>query len=509
MARVQAGNGVSVQTPAGVRFVPKGVGGNVFGAAAEEHRALDMGLQAAGFEVAADFELRGAPVGAPSVSADAIPPAIVEVAVKPGERAVILVEAPGGVVAWSFPRRVEAVGLAAAGPSEQRLLFVVGPAAAPGPGLSIPGIKGSAVLDWLSRKLLGGLRTRVLKFVVGKAEDLAVEWVEGKTPGGLVSLSSEDPAHWTPAAAPRLNGGAPAKILLMSHGTFSTTRGSFGQMAANDDGRAFLDRARGNYDAVIGFDHRTLAKSPDQNAAEWLAALRGLNVPQGSTIDAIAYSRGGLVYRELAETLIGRERPDLKLGKAVFVGCTNGGTNLAEPDNWRNLVDLYTNIALAAARAATAVSGAAALSPIVTQVIETLGKLVQYLSVVAIADNKVPGLAGMEPDGALVTRLNAATGSPSPLADYYAITSNFVPKFDLKQGVTRELAQMLLDRVTNRLFTDDNDLVVDTASMTRFGERQAQLTEARTLPLGDGEDVYHTIYFAAPTVARQLSNWLF
>ena len=141
----------------------------------------------------------------------------------------------------------------------------------------------------------------------------------------------------------------PAKVLLFIHGTFSSTAGSFGPLTATRQGLAFLEAARNRYDALIGFDHRTLAETTEGNAKAILQALGRPGLPEGSTINSIAYSRGGLVYRTLAEQLLAA-RPDIKLGQAIFVACTNAGTHLAEPENWIAMIDLYTNVIMAGAR---------------------------------------------------------------------------------------------------------------------------------------------------------------
>ncbi len=88
------------------------------------------------------------------------------------------------------------------------------------------------------------------------------------------------------------------------------------------------------------------------------------------------------------------------------------------------------------------------------------------------------------------------------------MTSNFVPEFEPEKGISKELAQALLDKITNRLFQTDNDLVVHTGSMTDLGTRQPRLPPASIRALGDGEDVYHIVYFASNDVANQLRAWL-
>lgn len=518
MAQLRVGAGVTVDAPQSVRVVPKAAARATLAAAPgapADHSALGQGLQGAGFALAADFELQ--PGAAAPLAAGAAQPVKVSVDVRGDESAVLLLEAPGRVFAWSYPqarqKKPPGLGLTApGGGAPATLIFQIAPARSQGQalGFGLSGLKGSPVWDWVVDKTVGVIRARVLKFVVGKIEDVVVDHIEGGLQEGLTSLASGDPTQWRADGAPiaALQGPGPRKILLMVHGTFSTTTGSFGALTGTVEGKAFLDAARTQYDAVLGFDHKTLARGADQNASDMLQALTNLGLPRGSTLDAVAYSRGGLVYRSFAETLLAAQRPDLKLGRAAFVACTNGGTHLAEPKNWEILVDLYTNIAMASARLLALVAGGGALNPVVSETLQLLGKFVQYFSVVAIADRRVPGLADMEPDSPLGHGLNTAPDGLARLADYFAITSNFRARFDPAKGITKELEQMLLDTVTNQLFQDDNDLVVDTDSMTTFGTRQPRLQDVHVFKFGDVEDVYHTVYFGTAQAPTQLSAWL-
>ena len=151
--------------------------------------------------------------------------------------------------------------------------------------------------------------------------------------------------------------------------------------------------------------------------------------------------------------------------------------------------------------------GQARSSPVVSIGIKTIGRFVQMLSEVAITGNRVPGLAAMQPGSPfLVKMLNEAKGGGDRLASYYGIASNFVATVELKNGITRELGQFLLDRVTNRLFKIDNDLVVDTSSMTECGTRNSRFQYTFQFPNTDA--VYHTIYFADALVPILLRDFL-
>ncbi|KSB89103.1 hypothetical protein AS593_04200 [Caulobacter vibrioides] len=355
-------------------------------------------------------------------------------------------------------------------------------------------------------RLTKPIRAVVLKFAIRLTIDAVMARIEGDSPGGLVRVTAADPKTWRPgqATVPVAPADRPMRVLLLVHGTFSNTSGSFGHLCAHPAGQFFLNAALDAYDAVLGFDHKTLAQSVEANAELMADALAGL--PPGAQVDAIAYSRGGLVLRVLFDEIFAASRPDLRLGRAVFVGCTNAGTHLSSPANWEALADLYTNAIMAGARAVTLLAGAP-LDPLVRLGVKTLGEFVQMLPQVAINERRVPGLASMQPDGETVRRLGAIPFRGDAAPAYHAITSNFVPHFELRRGLSKELAQVLLDRVTNDLWGGQpNDLVVDTESMTNFGERSGWLTD--TYPFGDVETIYHTVYFTAPETSERLLAWL-
>lgn len=374
----------------------------------------------------------------------------------------------------------------------------------PGPvgqALAAGGQGRGGLFGWLIGRITDVVVTHVLRFTAGKTIDAVINHIEGDVPSGLVSLTGAS-GTWIPGRdIARPEQGKP--ILLMFHGTFSTTVGTFAQLEKEGECAQFLSAVRDRYGAVLGYDHRTLAQTPLENATAFLNAVDGV-LPQGATIDAVAFSRGGLVYRTLAEQVLPQRRPDLVLRKAVFVGCTNGGTELANPENWEALADAYTNAILGGARAVAYIAGGA-LNPILVLGIKTLGKFVQAIAQVGVTQRRAPGLAAMEPKGDIIRALNTATGGEAALADYYALTSDFKPTFEWRNGLS-EAAQIALDRITDRLIGKANDLVVHTPGMTEFGTRNAQLRD--TYAFAPGEDVYHTIYFSNDTVARQLRAWL-
>lgn len=510
MAEVDLGGGVVVETAERIQVRRATAEASLAAAAEPERSALAAGLAEAGFTVAAQADLRARPHDGPGLGiAPGGEPPQIKVDLKPGEGAVVLLEGEGGVFGWGLPDPPRGAALSLDGARTVTFtLAAARPAEAAGPGFDLGRLFGrrGPLFNWLVDRLIQPVRIYVLKFAAEKIIEVAVRKIEGSTPTGLISMAG-GAATWVPGQPiAALDQGRPARLLLMVHGTFSTTKGSFQDLETEKGAATFLARARSQFDAILAFDHKTLAETPEENARQFMDALIRLGVPQGSSIDAVAFSRGGLVCRVLTESLMAAERPDLKLGKTVFVGCTNAGTNLAEPEHWEVMVEGYTNMLLAAARGIAFVTGAAAVSPMVTIGIKLLGAFVQSFAEVAVTDRKVPGLAAMEPDGATVKALNGAAGGLERLGVYQAVTSDFVPRFEPSKGITKELAQALLDKLTNDLFGGPNDLVVDTTSMTTFGTRQPKLAATDALPAG--EVVYHTVYFRTDAVVKQLSGWL-
>ena len=450
---------------------------------------------ASGLEVAADARLE---LPARRTTRAIPESARVSVGVEPTESAVLLVETDGGTYAWLQPDEVPAGGRSTRGAEANSLTFTLG---------------ATAVRSRATRSLIGSVINRltkpvrivVLRFVARVAIDTLTSRLERNNPTGLVRIGSAELQSWKPghATIPPAPEGRLMRVLLLVHGTFSNTAGSFGHLSTHPAGEFFLQSALEHYDAVLGFDHKTLGESVETNAQQMTDALAAL--PQGTQIDAIAFSRGGLVLRALFDEQLAGRRPDVRLNRAIFVGCTNAGTSLANPANWAALADVYTNIIMAGARVATLLAGAP-LDPFVQLGIKTMGEFVQIIPEVAITEKQVPGLASMLPGGETVSRL-AKPSKGDATSTYYAVTSNFAPRFEPDRGLSKELAQLLLDRVTKDLWEGQaNDLVVDTKSMTDLGAKSDWINA--TYDFGNVETIYHTVYFTAPETCDRLLAWL-
>jgi hypothetical protein len=242
----------------------------------------------------------------------------------------------------------------------------------------------------------------------------AIKVLEEGVHEGLMHITSADPPSW--ARVESLSGvelperGAP-RILLFVHGAFDSTIGAFGSLARGP-GKDFLERAIADYDAVIGFDHRTLSVDPLANARELLARL-SVSRADGAVVDVICHSRGGIVTRSLVERLLPASSWRGSVDRIVFVGVPNGGTNLAVPDRWSKLVDVYTSLLLAS----SPLGDSFLTRTIAASAIKGVGALVKYLTAYAVDDGGVPGLAAMEPDGDFIVDLNRhQPGQPEPRA---------------------------------------------------------------------------------------------
>ncbi|WP_165069612.1 DUF7379 domain-containing protein [Paludisphaera rhizosphaerae] len=433
---------------------------------------------------------------------------------EPHEDAVVLLE-QDGVYSWEFATEATTRSAAgqkrgrAAAPAQRMVKFQITPAlqAAPKRGETRRGIIG----DFIAEKV----RAFVFKFAARIAVGSAMAFLERNVRRGLVAMSDGDPSRWGLLDDPTslLPKDRPARVLLFVHGTFSSTIGSYGALSATPWGQEFLKAARENYDLVIGFDHATLSNDPLENASDLLARLQSISWPHPPRLDVVTHSRGGLVLRSLSEHLLPLASFPVLIERVVFVAVTNGGTRLAEPANWHAMIDFYTNLSVAACRVIGMMPQAKAVTLVLGEIAQGLGSLVKYLATTIVTERAVPGLAAMEPDGDFIKKLNEEqVNQPSIANSYYcAITSEFEPRVFGGDHEPKEfpgrLLQWIIDVFAKQLIKEANDLVVDTASMTRVDPQLGKYIKD-TLDFGKNPQVYHTNYFVRPEVANALARWL-
>lgn len=438
-----------------------------------------------------------------------------------GQDAAILLE-QDGLFSWQLPFH-KAPGRAGSAMSKVRFELDVRPVRpAPSSRAGSTGRAGSAaapparVLGPFGDFVIGRVKGWVLKFAARLVPGAVMRFLERHTHAGLVLMTGPDMTNWPlldNLSQITLPERRSARILLFIHGTFSSTVGSFGMLTSTAEGQKLLKAAAGAYDAVIGFDHRTLSRDPLENAIDLQARLRTGQLPFPPRIDIVSYSRGALVARSLIEYLLPSSTAPADIGKVVFVGGTNAGTLLAQPDNWADLLDLYTNLATVAARSIEILTGTAPAAEMLKGMVTGIGPFVRYLAMVSPKDRLVPGLLAMEPDGPFITEINRTQpGQPAAGTPWYVVSSDFEagpledPDDPSRKG--GQLALTLADRLADRLMGVKNDLVVDTASMASVDLPSGGGFIKDTLSFGTNATVYHLSYFIQPKTSDTLRSWL-
>ena len=349
----------------------------------------------------------------------------------------------------------------------------------------------------------GAAQALVFRFVAPAILEKAIEKMEEHVRPGLLHLADADVKQWRELETLdelHLPTDRPVRLLLFVHGTFSSTVGGFGALGIDENGQGFLRTAISAYDAVIGFDHKTLSLDPRQNAQDLLTRLQTHHPEAELVIDIVTHSRGGLVTRSFVEQLLPGSGWPATVDNVVFVASTNAGTHLADPKRWSDLVDLYTNLAAAGASGLAMLPGAAPVAAVVGGVVKGIGAFVKYLVSYAAKGDDVPGLKAMVPGGAFVKEINKTQqGQPGPGTNWYVVSSNFhVKLFDDSHNppeFPRELVVKLGEGFVDQLFEGPNDLVVDVSSMDAIDAKVGGFVR-EVLALGENDTVYHTNYFS-------------
>ena len=312
----------------------------------------------------------------------------------------------------------------------------------------------------------------------------AIEIVEAHSkPEGLVSLGY----GWAQPATPiELAAARGRKVLLLVHGVFSSVEGGFADLAGEAGMRQLLDRYNG---LVFGYDHWTIAKTPQQNALNLLA-----RIPADADweLDIVCHSRGGLVVRSLLAdaaddavlAAIARLRPGriAGVGQVVFVAAANQGSPLAAQDELRQFLNVAAMLA--------SFSGGMALDVVIG-----LARAVVSLGF------ERPSVRALATGSALVDSLNRG-GTLLDDADTWYARANF----DYGESALERTGALI-----NRLLmaATDNDVVVPYDSVLLPGARAGA---DRVLNFGTPErkqsEIWHTEFFRQPAMRRFLLRHL-
>lgn len=293
------------------------------------------------------------------------------------------------------------------------------------------------------------------------------------------------------------------RVLLIIHGTFSNGQNFLnGFTPENKDshGAKFMQDATKKYDNVLFFNHPTMAVSPLVNALDLNRAI-GSSKAQ---IDIVSHSRGGLVTRWWCEAF----DPELSRCKnAILVGSPLAGTGLAAPPNIRKALKLLTNYGHAISSVTGAATAALPILGIVNTLLAVLTSATNIAASTPIADAMmamVPGLNGQSRVGnnPELLRLHQSNGSAER---YAAIKANFQSENPGWKFWKHFSQGKVADFAADMVFTGDNDLVVDSSSMTFLSNELSidRVHDFKTTPI-----VHHINYFDQPDTTAHLREWL-
>jgi pimeloyl-ACP methyl ester carboxylesterase/tetratricopeptide (TPR) repeat protein len=337
--------------------------------------------------------------------------------------------------------------------------------------------------------------------VIGLANTL-VEKIDNQVVPGVYALAADTLSRLK--SAPRLTameptlGGKPVLVLL--HGTFSSTQGTFGKLWSEHPLK--VDALFKHYEnRVYGLEHPTLGVSPIANALALAQVL-----PVGARIHLLSHSRGGLVGEVLAR-VCGDPRLDINRMESIFQGNDYQTQRkelhaLVEEQRKKNLqVERFVRVACPARGTLLASNRLDAFLSVFKWTLELAGvpvlpALVDFLAEVAQRRTKpqeIPGLAAQIPNSPLVRWLHDIEG---PILGELRVVAG-----DL-QGDS--VGTWLKTLMADAYFWTDNDLVVQTSSM--YGGAPRRRTSGFLLERGG--EASHFNYFSSPRTTEAIVNGL-
>jgi pimeloyl-ACP methyl ester carboxylesterase/tetratricopeptide (TPR) repeat protein len=296
-------------------------------------------------------------------------------------------------------------------------------------------------------------------------------------------------------------------LLVLIHGTFSSTKGTFGQLWHRHNSRVEqLFNAYG--DRVYALEHKTLSQSPIQNARDLARSL-----PTGATLHLLTHSRGGLVAEVLAracalETLgerdralfqvptteqpieDGNKREALRQQRQIDLAALEELLNLTRDKRLR--VERVVRVACPSRGTLLASKRLDAYLSVFKWTLQLAGipvapQLVSFLTDVArqrFDADLIPGLAAQVPDSPLVQWLHQGE---APVPGSLRVVAGDM------QGDS--VSSWLKTLIADAFYWTDNDLVVQTRSM--YGGMPRATGAAFVLDRGSA--VSHFGYFSNET----------
>jgi triacylglycerol esterase/lipase EstA (alpha/beta hydrolase family) len=335
----------------------------------------------------------------------------------------------------------------------------------PGEGISAPAARSAAPAAW-NWIVQASLRAseRMTQAMINKIE-------AHSKPEQLLALSR---GHGVPAMPEDLAAARGRKVLLLVHGVFSSVEGGFGDL----DLQPLLERYQGR---VFGYDHWTIAKTPQQNA---LNLLQRLPADAGWEVDILCHSRGGLLVRSLltegmADIAGARAGRIAKVGKVMFVAAANQGSPLASPDDIKQFLNVAAMLA--------SFSGGMALDVVIG-----LARMV-----VSLGFGR-PSVQALATGSSLIAQLDRSGSLLNAGNSYYA-RANFAYGDSLLERTGALLSHALLEGANDLVIPYDNVLLPQTAPdpshLLNFGSADHKQNE-----------VWHTEFFQHPATQEFLLN---
>ena len=335
----------------------------------------------------------------------------------------------------------------------------------------------------------------------------AVEMMEAHVATGLVHLADADVSTWRRFETLDeldLPTDRPARLLLLVHGTFSSTVGGFGAPGRRGErARASCGPRSRRTTPSSAIDHRTLSVDPLQNAEDLLKRL-ATHRPEARARHRHHHAQprrpgdarvrgGGAARRRLA-------------GQGRHRGLRRRDQRRHPPGRPRS----------AGATWSTSTRTSAAAPPVVGGTWSSwkgIGAFVKYLVSYAAEGDEVPGLQAMMPGGAFVKEHQPDPAGAARPGDELVRRLLELPRLarptttTARRSSPRALVAKLAEGFVDRLFKGDNDLVVDVASMSAIDTGVGGFVRD-SFALGENDVVYHTNYFDQLSVIEALAGWL-
>jgi len=405
----------------------------------------------------------------------------------PGDHVLARVQ-KGKVVQWYLPilpHPVHALRAAGPGSGPVTMRFAIPAPKVPPPGshtleaVAAGAAASDGIVSFFKFKaitdLIGGAEAKIIHFVAEKIEkrlkDEGIKGFDPQSPQFNRILSSDELKTM----------GSRGRMALYIHGIFSSIDGAF---SAVQNDPALMPELRAKYPGgIIGYDHFTVSRRPQENAEMLLSEL-----PPGLDLDLICHSRGGLITRAVLELDSLSKLSHLQtFRKAVFVASANQGSALAVEANWNRLLNIFIGLSSLFGGNAVGVS---------------LDLLIGLLKVLAHGAFELPSIKDLQPGSGLIQSLNA--GKDPRLEHASLVHANF----DHAKSTLLKAADFAIDTVFGQ---EANDLVVPFPGAIAF-EPTAASVSIKTIQSyntdGTGQgNVLHTNYFSQPevkTILREL-----